>query len=139
MAETPDIAGFADAQERLRVGFGELVVFLRPPELTWPDGTALDPETGRPYDPMVAGSAVQSSGAVNCTIAFKGRDEDVKWTALGLTEAEDALLICDLAAASAASGAQSAVFRGEEYLVVAQRPDGVGGIQRFLSAVRRQK
>lgn len=139
-ADGPDIAGFADAQERLRSHFGELVVFLRPPELTFPDGTALDPETGQPYDPMIEATEVaQSSGGVKCTIAFKGRDEDIEWSALGFTEAEDALLICDIAAASAASGARSAVFRGEEYLVTAQRPDGVGAIQRFLSAVRRRR
>lgn len=136
----PDLGGFADAQERLRGHFGELVVFLRPPEFEWPADVELDPETGKPYDPMAEPElTAQASGAVRCDVAFRGRDEDVKWTALGFTEAEDVLLISSIAAASAASGARSAIVRGEEYLVVAQRPDGIGGIQRFLSALRRAK
>lgn len=137
----PDLAAFADAQERLRDYFGELVVFLRPVESTWPDGTELDPETGEPYDPMAVPTASgQASGAVgNVDVAFKGRDENIEWSALGFVEAEDVLLIHSIAAASAASGAVSAIVRGEEYMVVAQRPDGIGAIQRFLSALRRSK
>lgn len=140
MVDGPDLAGFADAQERLRTHFGELVVFLRPPEFEWPVDTELDPETLKPYDPMIEPTVTaQASAGVNCDVAFKGRDEDIEWSALGLTEAEDVLLISSIAAASAASGAESAIVRGEEYLVVAQRPDGIGGIQRFLSALRRRR
>ena len=140
MADGPDLAGFADAQERLRGHFGEPVVFLRPAEEDWGPGVEFDPETGNPYDPMaVPVASARASAAVNCDVAFRGRDEDIEWSALGFVEAEDALLICSIAAASAASGAESALLRGEEYLVVSQRPDGIGGVQRFLSALRRSK
>jgi hypothetical protein len=139
-ADGPDIAGFADAQERLRGHFGEVVVFLRPVEETWASGVEIDPETGNPYDPMaVPVASGRASAAVRADVAYKGRDEDIEWSALGFVEAEDVLLICSSGAASAASGAESALVRGEEYLVVAQRFDGIGAIQRFLSALRRSK
>lgn len=48
----PDVSGFVEAQARLRDVLGTDVTFYVPTEIVWPAGTAIDPETGRPYDPM---------------------------------------------------------------------------------------
>jgi hypothetical protein len=49
----PDIAGFDQAQRRLRAALGVEATFHVPGVPTWPEGTALDPETGRPVDSFV--------------------------------------------------------------------------------------
>jgi hypothetical protein len=137
---SPDLAGFEDAQQRLRNSLGEPVVFLFPDQLEWLDGTALDPETGRPYDPMAepTASAGASATVPNCDVAIRAQDEDTRFSALGFTESEDVLVICSSGQASAASGAESAVVRDERYMVMAQRFDGIGGIQRYLTSLRRR-
>ncbi len=49
----PDLAGFREAQARLREEMGVDVTFRIPVAAVWPVGTPLDPQTGRPYDPTV--------------------------------------------------------------------------------------
>lgn len=53
MPVLPDIAGFKAAQQRLREHMGVEVTFRIPTDPVWPAGAALDPQTGRPYDPTV--------------------------------------------------------------------------------------
>lgn len=53
MAGGPDIAGFKEAQDRLRTELGTDVMFDIPVPPVWPPGTQLDRETGEPYDPTV--------------------------------------------------------------------------------------
>ncbi len=50
---TPDLVGFAAAQQRLREQMGVNATFSIPVAPVWPAGTALDPQTGRPHDPTV--------------------------------------------------------------------------------------
>lgn len=136
----PDLAGFSEAQQRLRSAFGEPVVFLAPVESVWPDGTPVDPETNRPYDPVLAAtSSGQASALVNATVAVRpyGKPE-AEWTALGATERDHVMLISDIAAASACEGAESFVVRDESYKVTAMRPDGIGGVQRWLTFGRKR-
>lgn len=50
----PNVAGFRAAQARLRAALGVDAVFVIPAGgETWPAGTPIDPETGRPYDPFL--------------------------------------------------------------------------------------
>lgn len=49
----PDITGFFDAQARLREATGVDAVFRKKIPEEWPDGTQLNRETGRPFDPTV--------------------------------------------------------------------------------------
>jgi hypothetical protein len=58
VAVEPDIQGFQEAMARGRDFLGQDVTFHVPVAPTWPADVALDPETGRPYDP----TAVPSSG-----------------------------------------------------------------------------
>lgn len=140
----PDLAGFADAQERLRDAFGELVVFLKPVEATWPPGTPLDPETNRPYDPVVLpSSSGQASAVVNCDLAYRpwgriGGAGEVEWTALGGLETAHILLIASSGAASAIEGSSEFVVRDERYKVTSIMPDGVGEVQRTVVQGRKE-
>jgi hypothetical protein len=135
----PDIAGFADAQRRLHVGFAEPVTFFFDPEVTFPTGTPLDPETGEPYDPAIRPTASGTvSREVPCEVAFKainragvtGNEQD---SAVGVMASTHVMLICAIEAASAASGAREFETRGDRFLITSQKPDGVGGLQRYLT------
>jgi hypothetical protein len=53
MPAVPDIAGFRDAQRRLREALGRDAVFHVPLAVTWGADVSLDPQTGRPYDPTI--------------------------------------------------------------------------------------
>lgn len=50
---TPDIFGFANAQDALRAQMGSPVTFLVPVDPVWPEGTKINPDTGDPYDPTI--------------------------------------------------------------------------------------
>jgi hypothetical protein len=66
-----DLAGFADAQSRLRNQFAEEVTFMYPEQFAWPAGTPIDPETDEPYDPTVEPiTASAASAVVRCDVAF---------------------------------------------------------------------
>jgi len=49
----PNVDGFAEAQERLRIALGEDVAFHVPIAATWPPDVEIDQQTGMPYDPTV--------------------------------------------------------------------------------------
>lgn len=139
---TPDLAGFAQAQDRLRKHFGEVCWFIREASVTFPPSTPIDPQTKRPYDPLIKPSAsAQASGAVKCNVAFRptvGADAETQMTPIGWAEETDILLIAPSAAASAASGAQEVLVRDERYKVVAMKPDGIGSKQRLLAWGKRR-
>lgn len=66
MAVQPDIEGFRAAQQRLRDAMGTNVAFHTPVAPTWPPGTPLDPQTGRPHDPTV--EPLSGGGVTTTTI-----------------------------------------------------------------------
>lgn len=137
-----NLAGFADAQERLRQQFGETVVFLQPPVFTYPGGTPIDPDTGRPYDPVIVPtSSAQASAVVNCDVAYEayraGRDRDSDVGAIGFVDRAHIMLIADLTASAACAGAESVRLRGATYKITAMKPDGVGALQRWLTFARK--
>lgn len=137
----PDLAGFADAQDRLRDHFGELVVFIAPTEHTWPSGTPIDPETGQPYDPVVAaqGSASSSSAALYANVAARpyGR-ADVEWTSVGARDVDEVMLIADTSASAVMASAASFVVRDTSYKLSSWQLDGVGGVQRAIAFGRQR-
>jgi len=63
VAVTPDIDGFLDAESRFQDAFGRTVTFVTLGSVTFPPGTQIDPETEKPYDPTITGSAAPSSSA----------------------------------------------------------------------------
>lgn len=135
----PDLAGFAAAQNRLRDHFGELVIFLTPVAGAWPPGTPIDPETQKPYDPVIAAQASgMSSAAVNANVVTRPYGKpDVEWAALGAVETDHVMLIAG-ASAFPASAATDFEVRGDRYKVSSMRFDGIGGIQRHLTFGRKR-
>lgn len=140
MSEAPDLAGFADAQSRLRTLFGEPIVFLWPAAFTWPPGTELDDETGLPYDPTIQPVTTDPDNrlASGDVASRPFNAEDVEFGAPGAVEREHVMVSMDLPYASAASGASAFMVRGSEYKLTSSRPDGIGGLQRFLAFGRRK-
>jgi hypothetical protein len=97
--QRPDIAGFRDAQQRLRQEFGVDAVFFVPGDSSWPADTPLDPETGKPYDPFlepeVPGVAQQIT--VHCSFVHRPLvDVDPDATPLGAADQGSAALIVPL-------------------------------------------
>lgn len=134
---TADLAGFADAQQRLRGQFGEEVTFFYPEQFLYPAGTPIDPETGEPYDPTVVPiSASAASAVVRCNFGFYStvaqRGEQAEDVAAGKFDKTHVLLIADIAAASAIAPAVDFEARGTRFRVEAQKPDGIGALQRYL-------
>lgn len=131
--ETPDLAGFADAQRRLRREFGEAVTFLGEVTATFPDGTALDFE-GNPYDPTIEPETeAQASASAICTIAAKpttGTEEEPSQA--GVFETGHVVLSADIADRALIEDKSHAVFRERRWLIDATQPDGIAGIQRLL-------
>lgn len=66
----PDLQGFADAQAALQEAFGLDCVFLVAGEQTWPAGTPLDPETGKPYDPFLEPDDPQGDTEITVRCSF---------------------------------------------------------------------
>lgn len=138
----PDLAGFADAQRRLRGGFGEDVVFLLPEEVTFPPDVPIDPETGLPYDPTIKPIASGAASAVvNCDVAQRTTRLDVSGGdnqgQLGVLTEGQVLLIADISASATIADAVRFEVRGDSYKVMSMRPDGIGGAQRWLTTGRR--
>jgi hypothetical protein len=131
----PDLAGFTEAQRRLRGGFGETVTFYKAEVSSYPPGTPIDPETGEPYDPTVEpDSTTQDNAAVKATVAFRSLSDDQEDTsALGQVERTHVLVIADIADRPQIDGAIEFVWHADRYKVQAQKPDGIGGEQRFLT------
>lgn len=122
----PDLAAFRDAQDRLRDSFGSIIPMLGAVQVTFPPGTRLDPQTGRPYDPTVQGQEVQASGLVKANVAYRPMAGDPSTPgAIGWVDTAEVMLSLASAAASAASGAQGFLLRGEHYAVVANGFDGI--------------
>jgi hypothetical protein len=133
-----DIAGFADAQQRLRGQFGEDAVFLQPPTFGYPAGTPIDPDTDRPYDPVIVPTAsAQASAAVTVNVVFAGRGEAEEAVAVGFAERTRVMLIADIADRPLCEGAVSVLLRGGAYHVTAMRADGISAAQRWLTYARR--
>jgi hypothetical protein len=133
-----DVAGFADAQQRLRSQFGETAVFLKPPTFTYPGGTPIDPDTGRPYDPVIVPTAsAQASAAVQVSVVFAGQGDAEEAVAVGFAERTRVMLIADIADRPRCEGAASVLLRESTYHITSMRADGIGALQRWLTYARR--
>jgi hypothetical protein len=139
--ETPDLAGFADAQQRLRLLFGEVVVFLGEVTVEFPDGTALD-MNGNPYDPTIEPTAsAQASASARCSVAAKptvafGSEEQPSQA--GIIETGHLTLIADIADRALIEDKSHAIVRERRWLIGSIKPDGIAGIQRLVIGLREE-
>lgn len=93
----PDLDGFRDASVRLRAAMGRPLWYLTPTPTTWPEGTALDPESGQPYDPTIVplASGFSSASAQTLVVLPGATDRVAKEVeaAIGRIEVGDAALV----------------------------------------------
>lgn len=133
----PSLTEFRGAMERKRAAFAETVTFSKPGAHVWPPDTAIDPETGLPYDPVLAAEATELDTVdVPANVAIRGQ-EDAKQNAAGWFDNTHALAIVDLARRGDVEDATHFVARGVQYQVVVSRADGVVGEDRYLIYGRR--
>lgn len=136
MSDAPDLAGFADAQERLRNAFGEECQFLQKASVTFGVDVAIDPETNLPFDPFEApSSSGQASASGLCTVAFRARGLDNKDEAspAGWMAGAHVLLISSSGLLPMVSGAVTVEVRDARYKVISMKLDGIGGVQRLVT------
>lgn len=95
----PDIDGFIEAQAAFQDKFGRDVTFVTLGDVTFPPGTQIDPETDRPYDPTITGSAGASAAVVVQAIVVQQplKKEDEVLAAIGEIEIGQSVLILDQA------------------------------------------
>lgn len=141
---TPDLLGFRDAQRKLRREFAETITFLEPEVAAYPPGTQMDPETGKPYDPVIeADSTTQITREVRCNVVFKainraGVGGEAETSALGWNEATAVMLICDIDDKPNIDDAEEFILRDEIYKITATKDDGIGSTQRVLVYGRKR-
>lgn len=142
----PDLDGFREASDRFRQQVGRSLVYLTPVTETWPEGTAIDPENGRPFDPTIQPLASGfASAAVNTLVVKPGatsRVAEVVEAAIGRIETGEAVLIVarDDWENHSLDRATQVAISDEEWMLLQSDFDGVGGEldDRVLIHVRQR-
>lgn len=133
----PNLTGFWAALKQKRAAFAEPVTFTRPAAHVWPPDTPIDPETGLPYDPVLAAQATETEEIeVPANVAIRGQ-EDADVNAAGWFDNTHALAIVDLDRRGDVENATHFVARDVRYQIVVSRADGVAGDDRYLTYGRR--
>lgn len=138
MPTQPDIQGFRDAMDRGRDVLGQDVTFHVLADPVWPDGTAINPETGRPYDPTVVASSggdetdvVIRVGVVSPVLTVAGRDQ-VEADVQGVVRTNRAALDVALEQVPNVSDAVAFTVNEIRYVVTDKVLHGLGGADRYL-------
>jgi hypothetical protein len=134
----PDLAGFAEAQQRLRSRFGRVVTFYKPTDALYSPDVPLDEQTGNPFDPTIrpaSGGAIASASAVASVVyaPLQGTNRDRTVSdQLGQHSKLNKDLILGIADRPVASGAVRFELDGEHWKIVDTKLDGVGDLQRVV-------
>lgn len=136
--EAPNIAGFKEAQSRLRNLLGTTAIFHVPGPVVYPPGTPVDPQTGRPYDPTIKPTSEPITdkphkvAVVVARPSGRGGEVEVSWA--GLRYGDSALLEMDDAVAADVQAATTVTIKGMNYKISQLRPDP-GLDDRWLATV----
>lgn len=134
---SPNFAGFADAQRRLRQQFGQDLVWISYPESEYPPGTEINPETGEPYDPEVQpinGGEVRTNVSCNVVsrqISGSGKDQVTK-KALGWLEEGGVVFIVETSDYHLVRDATEVEYAGDRYTIRDDAHDFLGPVDRWL-------
>lgn len=140
----PDLAGLRDALAELREKTGEEVLFFFGETLTYPEDTVLDPQTGKPYDPLILpeDSSENTPLFITCSVAFRPvrgpLREDTAETRLGDIKENNVLLSMSTTEWDLVAGATSFNVKDDNYLIVKSTADGIGSDYRQLIWGERQ-
>jgi hypothetical protein len=137
---SPNIAGFKEAQERLREKLGFDIRFYTPLPKTYPPGTELDPETGKPYNATIRPTASGwASASVRCSVVSRpfglsrtGIEDQTESTALGIMSNTSVGLIMSEEDWPTASGATEFEHLEIRYEIRDDTPDSLGGATRHI-------
>lgn len=134
----PDIAGFLDAQDRLRDKMGQDVDFMVRVASVWPGGTPLD-ENGEPYDPTVKPTSGGDLRPVTKRVGvmFKKASPlrpgaDTQWETVGEFSGMDIILNLNGTDYADVRTAVQVWFNGLKFRIVEFKPGGLGGVDRWL-------
>ncbi len=132
----PDLDGLRDAQVRLRQYTGQQVIFYTPTGDEWPADAVLDPQTGKPYDPLIQPLASGfASAAVQANLAFRpvqGLNDDVAELPIGNLELGKIVAILDINDGKAVEDATEFDAKGDHYKITQTKDDGIGSEYRTL-------
>jgi hypothetical protein len=129
----PDLAGFKAAQDRLVDVMGQEVTWIIEGEETWPDGTVLDDETGRPMDPRIEPeSSGDSEVTFKASIVSKPLSGGVDESPIGLLREGQIAAIVKTEDRDQIEDAKSAVVMGRTYAVKDIVEDGIERVTRYV-------
>src|SRR3954452_1698152 len=116
-----------DAQVRLRKYPGESIPFYTPTGVEWPADAEIDPQTGRPFDPLIdpIASGFASASAV-AGLAYRpvtGLNDQTAETAIGNIELGQIVAILDIDDAKAVADATEFDAKGDHYKVTQSKDD----------------
>jgi hypothetical protein len=135
-----DMAGFVVTQAELREIAGTPVVFRVPTDPVWPEGTKINPQTGRPYDPTIkpqSGGSYTNVSVTALIILKQGSplrpQSDTEFKAVGLMSGMDLILDVSPADRERVDLATRIVVNALEYELMEWKPFSLGGeIYRWL-------
>lgn len=129
----PDLAGYKDAQLRKRAALGSEVAFHFPKSVTWPEGTVLDENTGRPYDPMIEPEEEEGREPVTLTLSVAFRPtfmEDTQEAQVGdvkMNYAQTWVTLEEFGPPDCITIATSFDYAGDNYLIRKTTEESIGG------------
>jgi hypothetical protein len=137
---TPDLAGFAEAELKLREQFGVDATFIIPGVDAWPADTPTDPETGKPYDPFLAPEVDNPDVQITLRCSYVHRPftpglwggMDTPQTPLGVVDRGMAALILTAEQRNQVRGATRVVIGEETWDVELWRNDVQFNLDRWL-------
>lgn len=130
--------------EDARSAFGEPVTFHLPVPPTWPVGTPIDEDTGRPFDPTVEPESgggftdVVRSVLVIYHAIGPGLEAQQSSEAVGLLKGESAVLDIGVPDYPDVQDATEVTVGGTRYIVTDRQDDGILGRDRVLMFLEAQ-
>lgn len=140
----PDHAGFREAMVKMRMEFGEDVPFFSRVDGAYPPGVALDPETGRPFDPTVTATGSGWASAAMRVQVFTdtltpGAEDDAVHTPVGWFEEGNIVLDADPEEYEALDDPEEVEWLGERYVISDVDGGTIGDVEnRKLIYCRRR-
>lgn len=137
-AVRPDLDGWREAMDRGRSFLGQDITFYLPTDPVWPPGTAINPETGRPYDPTVVPASGGEEevvtlrvGVISPVVTTAARDQ-VEATAAGVERTDRAALDVNLAQGPTIQLAAAFTVNGIRFKITDIVPHGLTAPDRYV-------
>lgn len=130
---TPDLTGFAEAQDRKRTLLGSPITFLWPTVVTFAPSVPLNPLNGQPFDATVLPTASsQASASATASVFFKavnrGGAAGAEISApIGHDDRTRVFLTLAQSAGALIDGATEFIFHGDRFKIYSVKDDEIVG------------